>query len=279
MKGDLHLHTVFSDGSLTPEQLIDRASDRKINVIAVTDHDTTGGLTRALEYAVSKEITVVPGIEFSTRKREREIHLLGYFIEPDNKQLQRETEFILKSRRERAQKMVDLLQQRGLDLSFFEVEELAGKKGFIGRPHIARLMVQKGYISSMEEAFSDSFIGRGGQAYVERYRVSLSKAITLIKQAGGFAAVAHPGSMEKGSALSFQEIKELKKQGVTGLEVFHSQHGDRDTKSYREIAARLDLIVTGGSDFHGNCCFGIEIGIPGLDGKELEKFLAHGRFF
>lgn len=271
MTADLHLHSVFSDGSMTPEELVTTAHQKGINTIALTDHDVVAGLERALQAGRKWQVEVIPGIEFSTYSGKGEIHVLGYGIDYENQVLQQEIDTIFQSRQKRAHKMIELLQKQGIDISFQEVQARSGTN-FIGRPHIARTMVEKDYITEMGEAFTEKYIGNGGQAYVSRYKMTPEKAIKLLKEAGGLSVLAHPGFINQGSPLKETEIASLKAYGLEGVEVFHSKHNKEETDYYEQLALDHELLITGGSDFHGDNSPEIELGDIKLKGKYLQQF-------
>jgi len=270
MSADLHIHTTFSDGSYTPEEIVDMGIENNFNTIAISDHDTLEGIKPAINYSSEKSIDVIPAIEFSTFRGKAEIHVLGYFIDYENVTLKKKVKQIYNARKIRAQKMVDLLNQQNIDISFEEVRELAGDD-YIGRPHIANLMVKKGYINKMGEAFTDQYIGNGGKAYVKKYKISPEEAIELILKSGGIPVLAHPIFINHGKPLREEDIKKLKENGLKGIEVYHSKHNRKNSKYYKEVAENLDLVITGGSDFHGKNSPGVKLGDIRLDDIYVEK--------
>ncbi|OEH85894.1 hypothetical protein BHU72_03735 [Desulfuribacillus stibiiarsenatis] len=242
---DLHIHTTSSDGTRTPKNTIIEAYEKKIQAISITDHDTTEGFSEAVTFAEEFNIELIPGVEISAFYGTQEIHILGYYIDVKNKPLQAELEVIKQSRSNRAIQMVTLLNKYNYDISIQEVMEEA-KTGTIGRPHIARCLVQKGYYRSTDEVFHN-LLSRGKKAYVERYKLSIQDAIELISSAGGISVVAHPGLYK--SPLDWTQ---LIKYGISGVEAFHSKHDRATSKKYKDIATKHGLIVTSGSDCHGN---------------------------
>lgn len=251
MYADLHLHTTASDGLFTPSELVQNAWNKGFSAIAVTDHDTVGGLEEALQAGEKYKVEVIPGIELSTLLGEREIHILGYFIDRKNEHLQEMLELIVKARKNRAVKMVEKLNSLGLQISLVRVREIAGGD-FIGRPHIARALLEKGYIDTLKEAFSEEYIGRGGRAYVERFKLNPREGIKLVLQAGGIPVLAHPGYLSKGMPVVEQEISDFISYGLQGIEVFYSRHTGEQVIFYKKIADENGLLVTGGSDCHGD---------------------------
>lgn len=242
-KADLHIHTTESDGKLTPAQIVDEAVKNNINLIAITDHDTITGIDEAIERSnFYDNIKVIPGIELSTIYNDKEIHLLGYFIDYKDDKLINLTNKIKKHRFERAKKIVDKLNNLNINITIDDVvKESQGES--IGRPHIARVMIEKGYIKDISEAF-DKYIGKNKKAFVERYKLSLKDAIDIIHDCSGIAVLAHP-------ILLKVPIKELLDDfDIDGIEVYHSKQTKNDSKLYLKIAKEYNLYITGGSDFH-----------------------------
>lgn len=272
MSADLHIHTTYSDGSYTPKEIVDMAVKEGLNTIAISDHDTLEGIRPAVKYAQDKDIKVIPGIEFSTFRGKAEIHILGYFIDYEDESLKKKVKKIYNARKLRAQKMVKLLNKAGLDLTFEQVRELAGDD-YIGRPHIAQLMVKKGYIKKMGDAFTDQYIGNGGQAYVKKYKISPKEAIKFILDSNGIPVLAHPIFINHGEPLRADDIKKLKDEGLKGVEIYHSKHTKEDSRYYKGIAEKLDLLITGGSDFHGKNSPGVRLGDILLDDKYVQRLI------
>jgi hypothetical protein len=270
LSADLHIHTTFSDGSNKPEEIVDMANKNNITTIAISDHDTLDGINPALEHARDKDIEVIPAIEFSTFEGKAEIHILGYFIDHENELLREKVKKIFDSRKIRAQKMVELLNKQNVNITYEEVKDMASDD-YIGRPHIAKLMVKRGYINEMKDAFTDQYIGNGGKAYVEKYKLSPKEAIDLILKAGGIPVLAHPVFINHGEAMDKEDIKALKDDGLLGIEVYHSKHHEKTKKTYKKIALELDLLITGGSDFHGDNSPGVHIGDIRLPDSYVEK--------
>ena len=270
MSADLHIHTTYSDGSFTPQEIVDKAKKAGFKAIAISDHDTLEGIKPAVKYAEDKDIEVIPAIEFSTFRGKAEIHILGYFIDYEDKFLKEKVQKIYDSRKKRAQKMVELLNQENVDITFDEVRNVAGDD-YIGRPHIAKLMVQKGYIDEMGDAFTEDYIGNGGRAYVKKYKISPVEAIKLIKDSGGIPVLAHPVFINHGEPLRKDDIKEMKANGLVGIEVYHSKHNTDNANYYKEIANELGLLITGGSDFHGENSPGVKLGDIRLDDSHVKK--------
>lgn len=270
MSADLHIHTTFSDGSYKPEEIVDMAKKNDFKTIAISDHDTLDGINPALEYASNKDIEVIPAIEFSTFEGKAEIHILGYFIDHEDDYLRKKVKKIFDSRKIRAQKMVELLNKQNIDITYNEVKNMASDD-YIGRPHIAKLMIKKGYINEMKDAFTDQYIGNGGKAYVEKYKLSPVEAIDLILNTGGVPVLAHPVFINHGEPMDKQDIKKLKDTGLLGLEVYHSKHNEKTIEYYKNIAQELDLLITGGSDFHGENSPGVNLGDIRLSNEHIDK--------
>lgn len=251
---DLHTHTTASDGLLTPAELIKFAKKKSLNAIAITDHDTTEGYAETLENTKdNNNFFIIPGIELNSQFKDEEIHVLGYFIDIENTHLQSILSEMRDSRVTRAKKIVkNLVRIYNFDISYDEVLEKA-KKGAISRSHIARVLYDKGKVRNVSEAFN-RYLGPKCPAYVERYRLDPKEAIELIKEAGGVAVLAHPGLLNDSSLINIY-IKE----GIDGIEVYHSKHTDEQTQSFEKIARKKNLIITGGSDCHGDLLNGIPI--------------------
>lgn len=270
MSADLHLHTIYSDGSYRPQDVIKMALKEKIKTIAISDHDTLKGIEPGIDYAEDKNIEVIPAIEFSTFIDKAEIHILGYFIDYKDPIFKKRVSKIFDSRKTRAKKMVELLNQEGVEISFKEVMNIAGDD-YIGRPHLAQAMVKKGYIESIKDAFTKQYIGNNGKSYVEKFKITPKEAIKLIKDNGGIPVLAHPVFISHGEPMKEKGIKELQETGLMGIEVFHSKHDNNTKKYYKKIAGKLNLIITGGSDFHGENSPGVKIGDIRLEDKYVKR--------
>lgn len=241
---DLHVHTNCSDGLLTPEQVVDLALDKELDGIAITDHDTVSGIEIAMEYSKNLNIKVIPGIEFGCVYEGEEVHILGYFIDYRAKDIIWATEELRHNRINRAIEMINKINDLGMDLTVKEITKFS-KEDFIGRPHIARALIEKGYFESIEEAF-ESILGRGKPAYVERKTLSIKETIDLIHKISGIAILAHPGLLKNKNIIDY-----CINNGIDGLEAIHSKHKEEDVKYSLEIAKKYNLIITGGSDCHG----------------------------
>jgi 3',5'-nucleoside bisphosphate phosphatase len=240
---DLHVHTYFSDGTLSPEAVVALATERGLAALAITDHDSLEALDPARK-AVGPGLELVPGIELSSVHGSLDLHILGYYLDPMHDGLRARLERFGEERRERAMTMLRRLQDLGVPLDPAEVMSLAGP-GVIGRPHIARAMVRAGHVPSLDDAFRH-YLGRDGRAFVPRASFKVEEAIDLVQAAGGISVIAHPGPL-----LPDHVIEELADAGLRGVEVWHPQHHGPTVRRLRALCERLDLIETGGSDFHG----------------------------
>lgn len=244
MAVDLHLHTSASDGSLTPEQLVNKAIKLEYDAISITDHDTVSGIEPAISAAAKTSLEVIPGIEINTDYKGEQVHILGYYINYNNKKLLNKLNELKKMRKKRAKKIVKKLNQLGIKLKFKDVLKIA-KSDVISRTHIATLLIKKDYVDSWEEAF-DEYIGINSPAYVTRKKMTSVQAIKLIKKIGGKSVLAHPGLINK-----MDVIKEIIDMGIDGLEVFYYEHDPDQINKFKKISKKNNLIMTGGSDDHG----------------------------
>lgn len=255
---DLHAHTTASDGSLSPEDLIALAAHIGLTAIGITDHDTIDGLPEAHAAARAAGIEMVPGVELSVAYSRGRLHMLGYLIEIGSPSLDERLARLKENRRKRNQQMILRMQDLGLPITMEEVTDAAGG-GQVGRPHMAAVLVKKGAASSISDAF-ERFLAEGRPAHVPKDKIQPSEAIQLIHNAGGLAVVAHPDSLGLDEAGLVQYLAELKALGLDGIECYYSRYDARQTSTLLRIAAALDLLVTGGSDFHGDTKPGILLG-------------------
>jgi predicted metal-dependent phosphoesterase TrpH len=255
---DLHLHTTFSDGSLPPADVVKLAHNANVSALAITDHDTVDGIPEALTAGKDVGIEIIPGIEISSRWHGAEVHILGYFIDWKDSSLQERLARYRASRHARNPRIVEKLNELGIAITYAEVSALAGPAS-IGRPHIARVLMNKRYVTSAKEAF-DRYLAEGAAAYVPRDLPDPAEAISLIRAAGGVPVLAHPSWLDRSEGI-VPLCKELKSAGLAGIEVHYSTHRPEQTSHYRNIAKQLDLLVTGGSDFHGVTKPDIEVGL------------------
>jgi len=267
-KIDLHMHTTASDGASTPAELVETCVDLGLEIIAVTDHDNVTNVEKAQNLGKENGLKVISGIEISTYRGEAEYHILGYFVDIENDALLGLTEAILDSRVERTHKMIEKLTEMGYPLDFADVKKFATGVS-LGRPHIARAMIEKGYIEEIGDAFTQEFIAGGGKAYAEKKNVLPAEAIEVILKAGGIPVIAHPYIINHGKPLAKKEISRLKDVGLKGVEVYQTKHNKKITKKYKKIAEELGLLIIGGSDYHGENSPGI---LPGDTGMTQEEF-------
>jgi 3',5'-nucleoside bisphosphate phosphatase len=251
---DLHTHTVHSDGTTTVEHNVRLAVRLGLEGLGITDHDTTAGFAEAFEAADGSGLEIVPGTEFSAEEDGASVHVLGYWIAPDDEPLQREMDRLRNERRRRAEEIVAKFHALGIAVSFDRVLELAGEAP-IGRPHIAAAVVETGAVATTREVF-DRYLADDGPAYVPKYAVDPVRAVELIIGAGGVAVVAHPGLYGARRAdepgLGTATIEAMTEAGMAGIEADHPDHTDEDRAHYRDLARALGLIVTAGSDYHGD---------------------------
>jgi len=247
---DLHTHSHYSDGSLSPRQLVELAKKRKLRAIALTDHDTVAGVAEALAGGKELGVEVVPGVEMSAQYPPGTMHILGYYLRASHPELLEALTKLQRARAARNPKIIRCLQDLGMEITTAEVLGLSS--GQVGRPHIAKALVNKGYVSSIDEAFS-RYLKKGAVAYVEKFRFPPKEAIAMIRRAGGIAVLAHPFTLgiEKPDEL-WQLVRELAEMGLEGIEVFYPDHTEEMAVIYEDVARRLGLVCTGGSDFHGN---------------------------
>ena len=245
MRADLHIHTTASDGIFPPGAILAMAKEIPLQVIAITDHDSMSGIPEALQASASCQIRVIPGVEISAGGDE-EIHVLGYGISPDAPELARLFQAMQEERLHRADAIMQKLSSISMPVDREQV--FADAKGSVGRPHIARAMVQKGYVSTVQEAF-EKYLGKGCSAFVSREKLSASYVISLIRSAGGVPVLAHPILLGWPSERLLPVLSQWKDAGLMGLEVYHPTQ-KADFSRWLRLARRYDLLVTGGSDFH-----------------------------
>ena len=242
-KTDLHLHTFHSDGFYSPEKLIIKAHNQGIETLSITDHDSVNGIIEAMEHAEKYGLQIIPGVEISSDIRDAEIHILGYFIDPKDKELEHYLIFFREERYKRAIRILKKLNILGLEITLDDVLVFA-KNAAIGRPHIAQALLAKGQVKSFFEAFY-KYLGNHAPAYERKVHLSPQSAFKIINDAGGLSFIAHPGNMPE------ILIKELIDAGVDGIEVIHPSHSPEKVRFYRGIVNEYFLLEAGGSDFHG----------------------------
>ncbi len=259
---DMHCHTTASDGSLTPTEIIKLAKESGLKAIAITDHDTTDGIDEALKAGEKYNIEVIKGIEFAAlydTDTELEIHILGYFIDHKNKKFKEVLKSITEARENRNILMVEKLRKIGIDITIEDVNEDAGGE-IITRAHFANVLQKKGYVKSKNEAFS-YFLSPGKAGYVRREFVTPKVCIDAIKNAGGAAFLAHPTLYKMSYEQIEKALKHLKELGLVGVESEYSTYSTEQERNIKKIAKKLDLLISGGSDFHGSYKPDIKLGV------------------
>lgn len=256
---DLHTHTTASDGSLTPSQLVRYAKKKGLTVIAVTDHDTVDGNAEAMAEGEREAITVVPGVEISVDYSPGSMHMLGFFINIKSTGLSEKLRLLQDSRADRNPRIIEKLNALGVPITYQEVIDVSGG-GQVGRPHIAQVLLQKGYTRSIQEAF-DRYLGKGAPAYFDKFRLEPAGAISMIIGAGGVPVLAHPFTLNCANADELELlVKHLVSLGLAGIEVYYTEHSSKQVSVYESLARRHNLLITGGSDFHGANVEGIDLG-------------------
>ncbi len=261
---DLHIHTTASDGVYSPEKVVEMASETHIEAISVTDHDTLEGVRLLIEKRINSGPELLTGVEISTQPPAEfmlkdSLHLLGYRVDPFNKSLNKELIRLQDARKNRNPEIIKKLVSLGIEVSMSELESFSGDVQ-IGRAHIGRLLFEKKYVSSVDEAFK-TLLGKDKPAYVEKYKIPVIKAIRIVKEAGGVPVIAHPGLIKNMDENGFSDFfKFLKDAGLEGIEVLYPSHSERFRSFLKNECKRLDFIATGGSDFHGYKNEGLVIG-------------------
>lgn len=242
-KADLHTHTYYSDGVLSPTELINKAIENEIEILSITDHDSVNGVAEAIQYGKRVGVEVIPGVEISTDVEDKEIHLLGYFIDINNNNLTNYLEFFKVERLNRAKRIIEKLNYLGVSISINDVIKKT-QNSSIGRPHIANALIELGYVKNFYEAF-DKYLRDNGPAYEKKNHLSAVSAIKLIGDAGGVTILAHPGNLNESILTS------LIKSGIDGIEIVHPSHSDSQMRFYKGVVNSYFLLQTGGSDYHG----------------------------
>lgn len=242
---DLHIHSNHSDGIFTPEEIVEIAVRKKLVAISITDHDQFSAVEPAQAHAQKFGLTVVPGIEIDCKHDGYEVHILGYFIDVHNKAMKEYTELLRELREERAREILDRLEHVGIKIPF-ELVEMKANGAVIGRPHVADVLVEEGHVFSFNEAFY-KYLGDNKPAFVPKRAIEPGAALNYIKKAGGLSFIAHPGV----SAPRYV-IEHLISLGLDGVEVYHPQHSEDQRKTYTALAEKYGLLISGGSDCHGD---------------------------
>ena len=262
---DLHIHSTASDGTLTPAQILDLAQAQHLRAIAITDHDTIDGSKEALQIGIPSCLHFLTGVELSAApppcvRCSGSFHILGYGLRLDDDELNQTLLVLQHARENRNPAIIERLCRLGFSLKLDEVVEMVGKSQ-IGRPHIARAMLEKGYVHSIDEAF-DCYLGTGKPAYVDKYRISCQQALDIIHGAGGIPILAHPYLLSVKDAIEVEKlVVSLKIIGLEGIEALYPEHPPHATAYYKKLADRHHLLITGGTDFHGSLKPEIQLGI------------------
>lgn len=246
---DLHCHSIFSDGSNTPEELVALADQGGVSALALTDHDTTSGLERFMAAGEESLVETVPGIELSAEFRGATLHILGYFFDFQCSEFQQALEWVREGREERNFQILEKLKALGYQLTMDDVRKHAGDE-LVGRPHFAAALLEAGHFKHPNKIYRQ-LLGKGKAAYAERRRLSPEQCVQLIRKAGGIAVIAHPGQMKLTGTKLRKLIRQLKEHGLGGLEVLHPSHHPHQVLAFERICADFDLAPTGGTDFHG----------------------------
>jgi len=247
---DLHTHSTASDGTDTPADLVRKAAAAGLDVVALTDHDTTRGHAEALA-ALPQGLTLVTGAELSCRLDGVSMHLLAYLFDPEEPALLAERELVRDDRVPRAKGMIAKLNELGVPVTWEQVARIAGN-GSVGRPHVASALVELGVVDSVSDAFTPEWLADGGRAYVPKHETDPFEAVRLVKNAGGVAVFAHPAAVKRGRTVPDSAIAELARAGLDGIEVDHMDHDPGTRARLRGLAGELGLLVTGSSDYHGS---------------------------
>ena len=262
---DLHIHSTASDGSLTPTEIIARARRCGLAAIAITDHDTLAGVRAVMATGIPSELPFLSGVEISTASPEGfpcrgSLHLLGYGVDPDDADLQQALERLQNARKDRNPRIIAKLNRLGIGISMADLEAQT-TDGQIGRPHIAAWLLRNGVVATIDEAF-ERYLGSGRPAYADKYLIACEAAIQRVRGAGGAPVLAHPALIAPEGDWRLQDlIRHLKTWGLMGIEAYYPEHSPDQTRTYLSWADQLDLVATGGTDFHGDITPGIEMGV------------------
>ena len=261
-KFDLHSHTNTSDGSFSPTELVEYASKNGIMTLAVTDHDTINGIEEAVETGKKFGVNVISGVEISIDFDPGTMHICGYNIDITNKNLNEKLGIVQHARKNRNNVIVEKLNAAGVEITLDEIKKVAGPDQ-VGRPHFARVMMDKGYVSTVKDAFN-KYLAKGESCYVDRVRLSLKDSVEMIKGPGGTAVLAHPVQLKLDSDEAYKaKFAELKEMGIEGIEVFSSYHNEQENQKFKMMAEELGMLITGGSDFHGKTKPDVKLGYFG----------------
>ena len=274
---DLHCHSIFSDGTCSPEELVALAEQGGLTALALTDHDTTAGLDRFMTAGETSSVETIPAIELSAEFGRIPLHILGYFLDTENPALQEALTWVREGRAQRNFQMLEKLNTLGYDLTMDEIRKHAGDE-LVGRPHFAAVLMERGHFKHPNKIYQQ-LLGKDKAAYVNRRRLSPERCVELICGAGGVAAIAHPGQMKLTSNKLRRLIRQLLPHGLGGLEVLHPSHKEHQVLAFERICVELGLAVTGGTDFHGaltpDLRLGTGFGTLHVSDPLLDKLRAH----
>lgn len=272
MRIDLHTHSSVSDGTATPRELVVAAREAGLDVVAITDHDTSQSWAEAAEAAAEVGITLVRGMEISTRHRGQSVHLLAYLPDPTYPPLVEGLQRILDGRNARVPAILERLRDHGMPLDIEDVRRAAGATAAYGRPHVADALVAKGFVADRDQAFAE-LLSNGRPAYVDRYAEPLAPMIRVVAEAGGVAVIAHPWGRHDPGAVGEEGLAALAEAGLAGIEVDHEDHGPATREELRAIARNLGLVATGSSDHHGTGKTGHALGCNTTAPEEYHRLL------
>lgn len=273
MRIDLHTHSTRSDGTDSPAELVANARRAGLDVLAITDHDSMAGWFEASAAAADLDLTLVHGVEISCEYGGSSVHLLAYGLDPDHPELLAELDRVLDGRNGRLPRTIERLRSLGIEITEHDVRAVSGDAVATGRPHVADALVAHGYVANREEAF-DRYLKSGRPAYVHRYAAELLPMIGLIRAAGGVPVIAHPWGRVAGTRrLDSAAFAALRDAGLCGVEVDHNDHSRTVREELRELAERLDLVVTGSSDYHGTGKIGFDLGCNTTAPEEYERLM------
>jgi predicted metal-dependent phosphoesterase TrpH len=257
---DLHLHTTASDGVRSPSNLVNYAKEKGLRAIAITDHDTIEGLEEAMAEGRRINFEVIPGIEISAEYSPGSMHLLGYFLDIHHPLLNERLAYLQKARAERNPKIVEELNRLGIKVTYEDVIKASGG-GQVGRPHFAQVLLERGYVRSIQEAF-ERFLKKGAPAYHDKFRFKAEEAIHFIQEANGVTVIGHPNTLgASGTSELDALLSQLVKEGLKGIEVYYPEHSPAEVATYKFLAEKYGLVMTGGTDYHGIEGNGLEVGV------------------
>lgn len=255
---DIHMHSVFSDGSMTPEELVAEAAGLGLRGIALTDHDTVGGIPRFLEAARAAGVPAIAGVEVSAEIEKGTLHVLGYGVDYRNREFLEHLRWIREGRNSRNREMLQKLNRLGIRLTMEDVTRHAGAD-VVARPHFAQALIAKGYVRDKREAF-DRYLAKGKPGYAERRRLNPETTMELLRMAGGLPVIAHPFTLKRTHKEMKPLLAHLKEYGLAGMEVYYSEHSKDLQRAYLKLTGELGLLATGGSDYHGAISPGVKMG-------------------